>query len=151
MKNMKVLGNSLTITSDLTKDEIVSLQKYAPEALVLTRKNEDENYTEEYFRVSYREGCDNVSQYGVCFPNTNASGNVTVTALIPSELSVEKRKEFILDNFQSIATNLVLVEEQAKTALETVKKNRDEFANKVKFLDEDDTVVTEVKTTKAGK
>lgn len=121
MQKIKILGNSVRITTDLTAEEIKNLQKYAPEALVLTRETEDK-CTEEYFRITYKEGKDGITDYGITFPAVNSTGKATITALIPSNIT--DKKAFVADNFSKVITNLIEVEKQAKKGLTAVAKNK---------------------------
>lgn len=119
MQKIKILGNSVRITSDLTVEEIKTLQKYAPDALALSRETTD-HYTEEYFRIAYKEGKDGMTEHGITFPSANNAGKATITALIPS--NVENKKVFVTDHFRNIINNLIAVEKQAKKGLTNVTK-----------------------------
>jgi hypothetical protein len=121
MQKIKILGNSVRITTDLTAEEIKNLQKYAPEALVLTKETEDK-CVEEYFRIAYKEGRDGFTEYGITFPATNSTGKATITALIPSD--VADKKAFVTDKFGRVIKNLIEVEKQAKKGLTAVAKDK---------------------------
>jgi hypothetical protein len=121
MQKIKILGNSVRITTDLTAEEIKNLQKYSPSSLVLVRETEDK-CTEEYFRIAYKEGRDGITDFGITFPAVNGAGKATITALIPS--NVTDKKAFVADNFGNVIKNLLEVEKQAKKGLTEVAKNK---------------------------
>lgn len=134
MQKVKILGNSIKITTDLTVDEINKLQKYDPDALVLTKELPDKS-TEEYFRIAYKEGKDSLSKYGITFPAKTSTGKATITGLIPSDIT--NKKEFVNDHFSKIMRNLIEVEKQAKKAISVVDKEATAIDALIEIIDED--------------
>ena len=115
---------AVTIESDLTNEDIITLQKYDPEALALYKT--EENKTKELFRVCFYKGnISNIADEGIIFTGvTNKNGNAGATALIPTNVD---SKEFINDNYADICVKLQKVEAQAKEALKNVNKSIDDF------------------------
>ena len=135
MQKIKILGNSIKITTDLKVDEIKKLQKFAPDALVLVKELPD-NTTEEYFRVAYKEGKDSISKYGITFPASTNAGRATITGLIPSDIA--DKKAFVNEHFGIIIRNLMEVEKQARKALTTVAKDAEAIEALIEVVDDEE-------------
>lgn len=132
MNKVKVLNNSLTVTSALTKADIEYLQKYAPKTLVLVEEEKDGTINET-FRVAFGK-TESINEFGICFANTTTEkGNATITALMPNDIA--DRKDYVLDQFGTIFANLELVEKQALKALPGIKKTRDTMKENIEIVE----------------
>lgn len=133
MNKVKVLNNSLTVTSALTKEELEYLQKYAPKTLVLVEEEKDGTINET-FRVAFGK-TESINKFGICFANVTEKDNATITALMPNANSVADRKDYVLDQFGEIFANLELVEKQALKALPGIKKNRETMKENIEIVE----------------
>ena len=131
MNKVKVLNNSITVTSALTKVDLEYLQKYAPKQLVLVEEEKDGTINET-FRVAFGKS-ESINEYGICFATTTEKGNATITALMPNDIT--DRKDFILDNYGKVFANLELVEKQALKALPNIKKNRETMKENIEIVE----------------
>lgn len=131
MNKVKVLNNSITVTSTLTKEDLEYLQKYAPKHLVLVEEEKDGTINET-FRIAFGK-YESINEFGICFASTTDKGNVTITALMPTDLS--DKKDYILDNYGSIFANLELIEKQASKALPGIKKARETMKENIEIVE----------------
>lgn len=131
MNKVKVLNNSVTVTSALTKEDLEYLQKYAPKKLVLVEEEKDGTIN-ELFRVAFGKS-ESINDYGICFTATTDKGNATITALMPTDLA--DKKDFVLDNYGKIFANLELVEKQALKALPSIKKTRATMKENIEIIE----------------
>lgn len=138
MKKIKVLNNAVTLTSDMALRDIQTLQQYAPQALkVIEKNNQDEDI--EVFAVSATVGNASINEYGINFTQETAGNHATVTALFPDYFETEEEKnQFLKDHIFEISKNLVIVEKQAKKALETLDKELKTFSENVEFINVDE-------------
>ena len=131
MNKVKVLNNSLTVTSALTKTDLEYLQKYAPKTLVLVEEEKDGTINET-FRVAFGK-TESINEFGICFANVTEKGYVTITALMPNDIT--DKKDYVLDQFGAIFANLELVEKQALKALPGIKKNRETMKENIEIIE----------------
>ena len=131
MNKVKVLNNSLTVTSALTKEDLEYLQKYSPKTLVLVEEEKDGTINET-FRVAFGNS-ESINEYGICFATTTEKGNATITALMPN--GVTDKKDYILDQFGAIFANLELIEKQATKALPNIKKTRETMKESIEIIE----------------
>lgn len=131
MNKVKILNNSLTVTSALTKEDIEYLQKYASSNLVLTEEEKDGTIN-EVFRIAFGK-TESINKFGICFANVTEKGNATITALLPS--ATEDKKEYVLDQFGTIFANLELIEKQALKALPNIKKTRETMKENIEIVE----------------
>lgn len=116
-----IAGAALVITSTATPDEITSLAKYRPEALVLTEGEGSEK--REVFRVGCGTGVGSISAFGASFSKvTNNDGKATITVRIPD--GVEDRKAWAEENVGLAILKLAKVEEQFTDALASVEEEK---------------------------
>lgn len=131
MNKVKVLNNSITVTSALTKVDLEYLQKYAPKQLVLVEEEKDGTINET-FRVAFGKS-ESINEYGICFATTTEKGYATITALMPNDIA--DKKDFILDNYGKVFANLELIEKQALKALPNIKKNRETMKENIEIVE----------------
>lgn len=119
MAKMTVMGDTVQLTSDLTKEELVRVASYAPEALKLFDKDGNEIFGVGIGDASY-------SKYGICFCNETAEGKMFMTTNNPvvDHSNAEKEREELVRYFAPIISKLQKVEANvasAKDALDTVE------------------------------
>ena len=131
MNKVKVLNNSITVTSAMTKEDLEYLQKYAPNNLVLTEEEKDGSVN-EIFRVAFGKH-ESINTFGISFATTTDKGYATITALMPNDLS--DKKEYILDNYGPVFAKLEQVEKQALKALPGIKKTREAMKENIEIVE----------------
>jgi hypothetical protein len=119
MAKITIAGDAIVITSSRTLEEIRTLEKYKPEALVL----KDEN-GEVYFKVGTGSG--NINKYGVSFGDVSRTGDGTaVLTMVLND--VTDAVKFASDNFGVALINLNKVEAQFDEALNEVSEQQAEI------------------------
>lgn len=120
MAKLKVLGDSVMITIDLTAEDYEKVKNYAPEALKVldTEKN-------EVFGISMGDA--HWSKYGVAFCNTDADGKLFMTMNNP-----------VGDHSDPVAEKKAIKEKYAQTIyfLETIEKNFAEMKAQLDALEQ---------------
>ncbi len=119
MAKLTIAGDAIVITSSRTLEEIKTLEKYKPEALVL--KNDKD---EVCFKVG--TGAGNINNYGVSFSEVSRTGDGKAT-LTMTLCDVTDAVKFVSDNFGMALINLNKVEEQFDEALEEVTEQQAEI------------------------
>ena len=108
MAKIKVVDQAVVLTSALTNEELTKAQKYFPQALVLTDKDEDGKNV-----VTYAVGqtCDDgsIGKYGIEFPKGVAAEKASVTILIP-KMGKKEKEAFVKDEFGKALQNLTTIE-----------------------------------------
>lgn len=132
---IKVIGNSATIISNLTKQEIKNLEKFDA-ALIL--KDEKEN---ELFRIQVSDTpVGNMSAYGVVYDATDLqTGNACVTII--QGTNSEDVKEFIAENAKAFVF-LADLEEMAMRKIDQIQQIQTDLVNSIEFV-----TTTEIKET----
>ena len=138
MMKIKVLNNSVTLTSEMSLETIKTLEQYNPAALKVVKKNKKDE-DEEVFAVSANAIEASVSKYGINFTQETEKQHATVTALFPDCINTEEEKnQFLKDQFFDITQNLVIVEKQAKKAMDTLNKELTAFNEIVEHVSTDE-------------
>lgn len=131
MATLNVMGDALQIKSRLTKADIERVLTFKPEALKI--KDEDNN---EIFAVAI--GNASISQYGVCFPSTDAEGRVFVTADNNIDHSdPDAEKEYIVKNFATILDKIDQIESQVNLVSDELKTIEDRVIGNIHINDEE--------------
>lgn len=135
MKKIKVLNNSITITTDLSLEEIRKLEKYAPKALKIIQKT-DKDETTEVFSISADNFEGDISKFGIKFNQETSNKCATITALTACNFATEEAKEiFLKENLFETTKYLVAIEKQATAALKQLDKEMTAFKDLIDTID----------------
>lgn len=116
-----IAGSALVVTSTATPDELASLAKYRPDALVLTEGEGSEK--REVFKVCTGNGAGSIGAFGAVFSSvTNNDGKATITMQIPAD--VKDRKEWAEEHIGLAILKLANVEGQFADALASVAEEK---------------------------
>ena len=123
MAQIKILGDSLTLTSAIKMEDLTKLQKFAPDALQV--KDADGNVT---FAVAPKPGANpNFSRHGVVLTSVNAEGLASATFPLPVGIPADKRVTAVQDTFglaiielNKIETQIAARTQELEVALNTV-------------------------------
>lgn len=107
----------LVVQSELSQKEILIAQELNPELLTVVEK--DENRTLTRFRISVGKNKGEASKYGVFF-ESKGSAKAKLSLMVPIDESV--LKPVMKATAANIQTNLEVIENQIKEALEKVNK-----------------------------
>ena len=108
MAKIKVVDQAVVLTSALTNEELAKAQKYFPQALVLTDKDEDGKNVVTY-AVGQTSGEGSIGKYGIEFPKGAAAEKASVTILIP-KMGKKEKETFVKDEFGKALQNLITIE-----------------------------------------
>lgn len=138
MKKIKVVNNAVTVTSDLSLENIRTLMQYAPEALKITQKNKKDEEV-EVFAISTTMTEPSINEFGINFTQETENNHATITALFPDYINTEEDKnQFLKDHFFEVTKNLFTIEKQAKKALNTLDKELKTFSEIVEHINVDE-------------
>lgn len=133
MAKIKILGNSLTIKSDVNYDDITKVKKVFPEYLQLIGAAPLPPYEPEIvFAVGITEGVGSISPSGICFDSKDADGKAYLTLAIDREPEMDK--EFFADKFMTELIRLNEVEARIKEAMELVNNAITAVTKDVEFV-----------------
>ena len=125
MAKIVVKDQAVVIESTLTNSQLTRAEKYFPEVLVLSRKDEEENKTVPYFAIGTTNASEgSVAKSGIEFVVGEKEDNAQVTITI-GKMSKGKKTEYVKDNFGPILRNLQLIE---KAYAEVASKFDKEYA-----------------------
>lgn len=105
MAKITVAGDAIVVTSALKMEDIKTVEKYNPDALVLMG---GEDGKEPVFRVATTSGDGNIGQYGASFGRTTEGGLACVTIVDPKMDG--NIKEYVADKFGTAITQLEKIE-----------------------------------------
>lgn len=130
MAKIKTLGDTLMVSTDLTKNEIETAERHVPEALTL--KNEEGS---AYFSIAF-SNVGNVSKYGVNFNCIGTDGCVSVN--VPNVLTGDhsdtvKERFLIEDKYASVLFNLIKIEAQVRAAIGQVREMIDSVSESIEI------------------
>lgn len=126
MAKIKVLGNALTLTSELKSEEIKKAEKFCPEATTLYTEDK-----EPYFTV--KTGEPSASRYGVSFNETNSEGKAYMT-IVGIERTADTAK-VLREDFGEILINLNKVEEKVQASISELNGKLNSISNSIEIVD----------------
>ena len=117
MAKISIMGDTVQITSDITKEVITKVKRYAPEALKLYDENDNEVFGIEFGNAS-------CSKYGICFCSVDAEGKLFMTTNNPvlNHSDAEKEREEVVREFAPMIHKLQLIESNVANCLESLNE-----------------------------
>lgn len=121
MAKLTIMGDTIQLTSDLTKEEVRRVENYAPDALKLF-----DNEGNEMFGIGIGDA--SYSKYGVCFCSETAEGKIFMTTNNPvtDHSDADEERKAIVRYFAPILSKLQAVEDNvanAKNALDEIEED----------------------------
>ena len=126
MAKIIITGDSVSVISSLTLEEIKTIAKYRPQALNLYETNGEEKSL--VFAIS--TGAPRMSSYGVSFSAETTEGNAVMTEIFAG-VSVDKIKDAVAEKYGVGILNLRKLELQIPEILEAVKNEREEIKSSI--------------------
>lgn len=119
MAKLSIMGDTVQITTELTKEMVQRIKDYAPDALKLF-----DSEGNEVFGVGIGDA--NVSKYGICFCSETAEGNLFMTTNNPvsDHSNPDKEREKVVRQFAPIINKLQMIEQHVsnvKAELDSVE------------------------------
>lgn len=130
MAKMKVMGDMIQLSTDLTKDELERVKNFAPEALKLF-----DNEGNEVFGVGIGDA--SYSKYGICFCSETAEGKMFMTTNNPvtDHSDPAREREEIVRYFAPIINKLQAVEANVATVRESLDAMEASVQDAVTFVE----------------
>lgn len=133
MAKIKILGNSLTIKSDVKYDDIIKVKKVFPEYLQLISASPLPPHDAEIvFAVGVTEGVGSITPSGVCFDSKDTDGNAYLTLAINRDPEMDK--EYFADKFMTELIRLNEVEARITEAMDLVNNAIAAVTKDVEFI-----------------
>ncbi len=113
MAKVKIVGDAFVISTVLTLEELKSLKKFNPKALVLF---DAENKKEAIFGIDVGDTA-RISEMGITFTSADNEGKASATFTISTGLSAVEKKQKVADMFGRAILNLNALESVIGTQL----------------------------------
>ena len=122
MARITIAGDAVVVTSSMKLEDIRTIAKYRPEALIL--KGGDDG-KEPIFAVGVTKGNGSINQYGASFsPEThNEDGLATITIVVNGSVDGDI-KDFVADRIGSAIINLNKLEESLPCVVEEINAEK---------------------------
>lgn len=128
MATLKIFGDTISIVSELTKEELERAENFAPETLKL--KDDEGN---EIFGIGF--GAPSYSKYGITFCSEDASGHLFMTMNNPvlDHSDVEAERATITKVFAQTIHALNAIEFAIMQANEALSEMEEAVVNSIQF------------------
>lgn len=131
MAKITIAGDAVVITSELKLEEIKTLQKYRPDALVLMG---GEDGKEQIFRIGTTDGVGNITKYGAEFGSeTHDDAKKAVMTLI-CDVDDGDIKEIVADRIGYPLMNLNKLEAKLPEVLAEIKVEREQIMSNINMV-----------------
>ena len=129
MAKLSIMGDTVQITTELTKETIKRVSNYAPEALKLFDEEGNEIFGVGIGNASY-------SKYGICFCSEDANGKLFMTMNNPvlNHSDPEKEREEVIRHFAQVRSKLKAVEENVADGAEAIAEIESNVRDSVTFV-----------------
>lgn len=128
MAKITITGNAVVVTSKMKLEDIKTIQKYRPDALILKGGEEGK---EPIFKLGVCTGTGNINKYGAEFGcETHDDSKRAVMTLI-SDYHEEDVKEFVADTIGTYVVNLNKLEATLPKVLEEINKEKAEIMSNI--------------------
>lgn len=120
MAKVKVIGNSLFVTSAVKLEDYERVSKFSPETMMLKDENGNQSF-------AVKVGTSSVCSYGVCFGEKTSEG----LALARIDVGAGMTKTALAEVYAGVIANLNTVEEAVKTKAQAITENINKFAEEI--------------------
>lgn len=121
MAKITIAGDAVVITSAMKLEDLTTIGKYRPNALVLKG---GEDGKEEIFRIGVGKGCGEINKYGATFSSESHDDAKLATITMTARVTGDDIREVIADEIGSAVTNLTTLEATLPAVLEAIKAER---------------------------
>ena len=129
MANVKIVGNAVVLTSDLTVEEIAKVKKFTKNGLKL--KDEKGN---DIFEIVYSPGHSSISDYGINYGEVNAEGYAQATLMLDESIKPENRLDVVLDCYAIALGNIRTLETYIREAATEVNSTVEAIKSSIEVL-----------------
>lgn len=121
MAKIIIAGNAVVITSAMKLEDLRTITKYRPDALVLKG---GEDGREPIFAVSIADDCGEINKYGASFCSESHDDAKLATITMTACSADEDIRKFVVDQIGSAVINLNKLEETLPAVLEEIEAER---------------------------
>jgi hypothetical protein len=129
MAKLKIVGNAVVITSELTAEQLTTVKKFTKDGLKL--KDEKGN---EIFAIAFTPGRSSISEHGINYGEVNAEGFAQATLLLDESIKAEDRMNVVLDTYAIGIGNLKALETYIREAATSITKTVEDIKDSIEVL-----------------
>lgn len=127
MAKITIAGDAVVITSAMTLEDISTIKKYCPKALILMG---GEDGKDQVFAINVGERGD-VNKYGVVFAKETRNDDKFATVTTTVNYTGTNIKEYVADKFGVVIANLNRLEATLPAVLEEIANEKAEIMNNI--------------------
>lgn len=130
MAKIKVLGDTIQLTSDITAEEFDRVKRFAPEALIM----KDADTGDEVFGISRGDAF--VSKYGVCFCSVDNEGKLFMTTnnVVTDHSDREAELKAVKEFYAPIMAKLGTIEAHLKNVMAELEELEASVESSIEFI-----------------
>jgi hypothetical protein len=128
MAKITIVGDAAVVTSTLALEDIRTIKKYRPEALILMG---GEDNKEPVFAVDYCEGHGSIGSYGVCFSGATRDEEQKAMLTIIVGSDTPDVKEYVADKFGSALIHLNELEDILPGVLADIAERKERIMENI--------------------
>lgn len=117
MAKVTIAGNAVVITSAIKLEDLRSIKKYRPTALILKG---GEDGKEPVFAIDVTNGNGDINKYGACFGAATRDDAKLATITMVASVVEGDIKEFVADKLGSALINLNKLEETLPEVVQSI-------------------------------
>lgn len=129
MAKITIAGQAVVVTSEMTLEDIKTIKKYRPEALILKG---GEDGKEPIFALSIGEG--KINRYGASFCEATRDDAKKATLTMVTNYDGDNIKDYVLDEIGSAISNLIKLEAALPAVLNEIKAEREGIAANINIV-----------------
>ena len=132
MSKITITGNALVITSEMTLEDLLTIKKYRPDALILMGGKDN---SEPMFGVDFSRRGGDVSEYGITFDGESHDEKkcACLTLGIPTEIDGDI-KEWASDRVGSAVISLNKLEHLLPDVLKEIKEEKEAVMQSISLV-----------------
>jgi len=120
MAKIVIAGDAVVVKSELKLEDIKTIAKYQPKALVLMG---GEDNKEQLFRIGVTTDAGDINVNGASFGKADADGKATIT-MVMTGVPTEKAKDWVADKLGAAIMNLNALEDKLPEVLSGISAQR---------------------------
>ncbi len=120
MAKIVIAGDAVVVKSELKLEDIKTIAKYQPKALVLMG---GEDNKEQLFRIGVTTDAGDINVNGASFGKADADGKATIT-MVMTGVPTEKAKDWVADKLGAAIMNLNALEGKLPEVLSGISAQR---------------------------
>lgn len=124
MAKITIAGDAVVVTSEMTLEDIKTVKKYRPDALILKG---GEDGKEPIFKLGVCNGAGNITKYGAEFGSETHDDDKKAVMTLICKCENGEIKEVVADTIGAYVMNLNKLEETLPAVLEEIKAEKEQI------------------------